>query len=228
MKRSSLRRDRGHHLRVAVAGVEHGDAAGEIDIAPALDVPDLGILRAGGIDGRRMPDAARDGGVAAGEQVGVGGHRLASIVRCSSGAARLPVGRESDGSGCDDGALSWPRHGRARPRRTRRTGGATRGSPAPAIPGATARASAKPLAPRTLTASTVPSSAMASTARRSASRSIPWPCSELTSIRSAPSNSAAGAARRQRDGMGEAVAFGPRDLVLSERWSNRPGSSWTC
>ena len=41
---------RGHHLGVAVAGIEHRDAAGEVDIALALDIPDLGVLRPRGID----------------------------------------------------------------------------------------------------------------------------------------------------------------------------------
>ncbi len=66
---------RRHHLGVAVAGVEHGDAAGEVDVAAALDVPDLGVLGALGIDRGRVADAARHGGVAAGEQLGIGGHR---------------------------------------------------------------------------------------------------------------------------------------------------------
>ena len=68
-----------HHLGMAVTGVQHGDAAGEVDIAPALDVPDLGILGARGIDRGGVADAARDGGIAAGEQLGIGGHRLASV-----------------------------------------------------------------------------------------------------------------------------------------------------
>ena len=39
-----LRLDGSDHLRVAVAGVDHGDARREIDVAPSVDVPHLGIL----------------------------------------------------------------------------------------------------------------------------------------------------------------------------------------
>jgi hypothetical protein len=48
------------YLRVHVAGVEHRDAAGEIDVAPALDVPDLGVGGALGVDRERVGDTARD------------------------------------------------------------------------------------------------------------------------------------------------------------------------
>jgi len=48
------------HLGMAMTGVDDRDAAGEVDIAVALDVPDLGILGAVGIDLRRHADAARD------------------------------------------------------------------------------------------------------------------------------------------------------------------------
>ena len=40
-----LLRDRRLHLRVDVPGVEHRDAAREVDVAPALHVPQLGVLR---------------------------------------------------------------------------------------------------------------------------------------------------------------------------------------
>ena len=40
-------------------GVEHADATGEVDVALPLDVPDLGILGAGGEDLRQHADAAR-------------------------------------------------------------------------------------------------------------------------------------------------------------------------
>jgi ParB family chromosome partitioning protein len=53
--------DGGDHLGVAVAGVDHGDAGSEVDVAPALHVPDLGILGALGVDLRRDADTARDG-----------------------------------------------------------------------------------------------------------------------------------------------------------------------
>ncbi len=38
--------DRRHHLRVQVAGIEHRDAAGEIDVGLAFGVPHAGVLRA--------------------------------------------------------------------------------------------------------------------------------------------------------------------------------------
>ncbi len=60
------------HLRVAVAGVEHGDAAGKVDVALALDVPDLGVVGAGGEDGVGVADTAGHRGVAPGHQLGVG------------------------------------------------------------------------------------------------------------------------------------------------------------
>ncbi len=40
-----LRAHRCHHFRVVVAGVEHGDAGGKIDVAVALHIPQLGVLR---------------------------------------------------------------------------------------------------------------------------------------------------------------------------------------
>lgn len=40
-----LRAYRRHHFRVVVAGVEHGDAGSKIDVAVALHIPQLGILR---------------------------------------------------------------------------------------------------------------------------------------------------------------------------------------
>ena len=55
-----LRLDRRDHLRVAVAGVDDGDAGREVDVAAALDIPDLGVLGAIGIDLRGHADAARD------------------------------------------------------------------------------------------------------------------------------------------------------------------------
>ncbi|MCY1367143.1 hypothetical protein D9M69_540640 [compost metagenome] len=61
------------HGRVAVAGVEHGDAAGEVDVAAAFHVPDLGVFALGDEDGMALAHAARDGGLAAGHEHGVGG-----------------------------------------------------------------------------------------------------------------------------------------------------------
>ena len=53
--------DAPHDRGMAMAGVEDGDAAGEIDEAAAFDVPDLGVLRRLGEDRRRHADAAGDG-----------------------------------------------------------------------------------------------------------------------------------------------------------------------
>jgi hypothetical protein len=39
-----------HDPRMAVAGVEHGNARGKIDVTPSIDVPQLGILRLGDIN----------------------------------------------------------------------------------------------------------------------------------------------------------------------------------
>jgi hypothetical protein len=47
-----------HHLGMAVAGVQHGNAGGEVDIAAALDVPDLGVLRPVGENLRLDADPA--------------------------------------------------------------------------------------------------------------------------------------------------------------------------
>jgi hypothetical protein len=65
---------RGHHLRVAVAGVEDCDAACEVDVAPALDIPHFGVLGALGIDRGGVRDPARDRRHAAGVQACVAGH----------------------------------------------------------------------------------------------------------------------------------------------------------
>ena len=49
-----------HHLGVAMAGVDHGDTGGKVDIAVALDVPDFRVQRALDIDLGLNPDPARD------------------------------------------------------------------------------------------------------------------------------------------------------------------------
>src|SRR5258706_9644760 len=67
------------NLRVAMPGIEYRDAAGEIDIAPALDIPDFSIAGAGGRDRRDMADAADDGILAAGQQFGIGRHGVSSL-----------------------------------------------------------------------------------------------------------------------------------------------------
>ena len=62
------------HLRMTVAGVEHGDAAGEIDEALAVPVPELGTLGALGKDRIGGGDATRDGGDPAGLERCIAGH----------------------------------------------------------------------------------------------------------------------------------------------------------
>ena len=42
--------DRIHHLGVAMPGVDHCDASGEVDIAVALDVPNFGVERTVDVD----------------------------------------------------------------------------------------------------------------------------------------------------------------------------------
>ncbi len=48
------------HLRMAVPGVDHRDSGGEINVAAAIDVPQLGILGARG-EQRLGENAARNG-----------------------------------------------------------------------------------------------------------------------------------------------------------------------
>ncbi len=78
--------DRGNHPRVVVPGVEHRDPAGEIDVAVAFDVPQLGVERA--FDKARVHgrNPARDGLFAAGLKFGIAGH-----------GNRFPFGRGTSG-----------------------------------------------------------------------------------------------------------------------------------
>ena len=62
------------HLRVAVAGVEHGDAAGEVDEALAVAIPELGAFGALGKDRIGSSDPARDGRGPAGLERCIAGH----------------------------------------------------------------------------------------------------------------------------------------------------------
>ena len=86
---------RRHDSRVAMAGVQHRDAAGEIDVAGALDVPHLGVQRALGVGVGGVAEGPRHGRVAAGEQVGVCGHgrassRVIAPLCAASWAAKTP------------------------------------------------------------------------------------------------------------------------------------------
>ncbi len=49
-ERQRLLRHSLHDSRMTMAGVEHGDAGGEVDVAPAVDIPQLGILRLGHVN----------------------------------------------------------------------------------------------------------------------------------------------------------------------------------
>ncbi len=54
-----------HHFRMVVAGVEHGDAGGKVDVAVALHIPQLGILRTVDKDRQQGADAVDHGRFAA-------------------------------------------------------------------------------------------------------------------------------------------------------------------
>ncbi len=68
--------DGGDDFRVAVAGVEHRDAGGEIDVALAFDIPQFGILCARCVKIAHHADAAWGGFVLAFFPVLVAVHRL--------------------------------------------------------------------------------------------------------------------------------------------------------
>ncbi|MNJ52507.1 hypothetical protein D3C77_478470 [compost metagenome] len=52
-------------LGMQVPGVEHRDAAGEVDVLAAFDIPHRGVFRTFGEDRVDLPHAARNGGLAA-------------------------------------------------------------------------------------------------------------------------------------------------------------------
>ncbi len=60
-----------HQARMAVAGVDHGDAGREVDVALAFHVPELGVLGVFRVAVGHDADAARCGGQAAGVPLGV-------------------------------------------------------------------------------------------------------------------------------------------------------------
>ena len=90
-----LRLHRLHQARMPVSGVEHRDAAGEVDEAPALDVPDLGVVGALHEDlvalaqpgGQRGAAARHQGGIV---QVRFAVHRVTPGIRFE---CRRTVGR---------------------------------------------------------------------------------------------------------------------------------------
>jgi hypothetical protein len=69
-----------------MADVEAADAAGEIEIAIAVDVLDGGAIRAGGENWRGVRRAARNGGFAAGHQgAGLGAWYFGANLNCVHG-----------------------------------------------------------------------------------------------------------------------------------------------
>jgi hypothetical protein len=56
---------------MAVPRIEYANTAGKIDVTPAVDVPDLGILGALGVDVVHVRHAARHSQVATGEKVSI-------------------------------------------------------------------------------------------------------------------------------------------------------------
>ena len=71
--------DRSDDLGMAVARVDHRNAAGKVDVALAFDIPQFGIAGAGSRERGRVPDATDDGGIAAGQEVGVCCHRISLL-----------------------------------------------------------------------------------------------------------------------------------------------------
>ena len=59
-ERLQLLLDCGDDLRMLMAGIDHGNAGAEVDIAVAVLVPDFGILGALGVDRARVAHAARN------------------------------------------------------------------------------------------------------------------------------------------------------------------------
>ena len=63
--------DGSDHGGMAVAGVQHGDTAGKVDVAAAVHIPQLGVFGTGGVDVVGVAYAPGNGGLTAGEQAGV-------------------------------------------------------------------------------------------------------------------------------------------------------------
>lgn len=71
--------DRSDDPGMAVARVDHRNATGKVDLAFALDIPQLRVAGAGSRERGRMPDATDDGGIASGHEVGVRCHRISLL-----------------------------------------------------------------------------------------------------------------------------------------------------
>ena len=68
--------DRSSHFGMQVTGVQHGDAAREIDVATALDIPDLGVASPIRIHLQGVAETSRNGGSATLSKIGVSGHSV--------------------------------------------------------------------------------------------------------------------------------------------------------
>src|SRR6185437_3680505 len=82
------------HLRMNVSRVENGDARGEIDVAASLDIPDLGVGGAVGVNRQRVGYTPGDGVLPAGVQVCVRGQIHAPFSQapaCSSWPVQMPA-----------------------------------------------------------------------------------------------------------------------------------------
>ncbi|MCY1430008.1 hypothetical protein D9M71_459440 [compost metagenome] len=64
------------HFRVQVAGVQYGDAAGEVDVLAAIDIPHGGVLGALGDDRVDLADTAGNGSGTAFQQGFVFAHKF--------------------------------------------------------------------------------------------------------------------------------------------------------
>jgi len=67
-----LRLDGFLDLRAAVAGVEHSNATGEVNVAPALHVPDFGVVATGDENFVTLADTTWNSGAATCHQGGIG------------------------------------------------------------------------------------------------------------------------------------------------------------
>ena len=86
-----LRGHGGHHLGVAVAGVEHGDAAGEVHVAAAVDVPDLRVVRPVGERAGHGGDAPRHRRFAPLPKFGIARHAYGSFTSLPAAAVVSPA-----------------------------------------------------------------------------------------------------------------------------------------
>ena len=72
-----------------VPRVEHGDAAREVDVAAAFDIPKLRVGGALGVHGKRVGHSARHGGLAAFMKIGIRGQE--DLLAYASRSSTMPV-----------------------------------------------------------------------------------------------------------------------------------------